>query len=180
MQITGEYIFDAPQTLVWQALQDPDVLASVMPGGEDFQEVAENEYAGNLKVKIGPVLGRFKGKIKLTDIVAPESYRIEVDCKGAPGFVRATGSLKLTGQEAQTHMEYEGDAQIGGRIDIDVAVAGSVDHKRNRCLRFDRRDQAGPAPGDQQVDPLLGLHELFGTRPGGVLDDLNGVSGQAL
>jgi carbon monoxide dehydrogenase subunit G len=116
MDVSGEYTFDAPQELVWQALQDPDVLASVMPGGEGFEEVGENEYQGNLKIKVGPVQGKFSGKIKLEDIVAPESYRLQVDGQGAPGFVKAEGALKLTGQGGQTHMAYEGTAQMGGRI----------------------------------------------------------------
>lgn len=116
MDISGEYTFDAPQELVWEALQDPDVLASVMPGGEGFEEVGENEYKGNLKIKVGPVQGRFTGNIKLTDIVPPESYHMEVEGKGAPGFVNAEGNLQLTGQGDQTHMAYEGTAQVGGRI----------------------------------------------------------------
>ena len=116
MKIDGEYTFDAPQELVWQALRDPDVLGSVLPGGEGIAEIGENEYEGDLKIKIGPVQGKFKGNIKLLDVVAPESYRMEVDGKGAPGFVKATGSLKLTGQGEQTHMVYDGDAQVGGRI----------------------------------------------------------------
>jgi carbon monoxide dehydrogenase subunit G len=101
---------------VWQALQDPDVLSSAMPGGEGFTEIGENEYEGNLNVKVGPVQGKFKGNIKLLDVVAPESYTIEVDGKGAPGFVKATGSLKLTPDGDKTQMVYTGDAQVGGRI----------------------------------------------------------------
>ncbi len=116
MDVSGEYTFDAPQELVWEALQDPDVLASVMPGGEGFEEVGENEYQGKLKIKIGPVQGKFTGNIKLKDIAAPESYRMEVDGRGAPGFVKAEGGLKLTGQGHQTYMTYEGSAQVGGRI----------------------------------------------------------------
>ncbi|MCA9969673.1 MAG: carbon monoxide dehydrogenase subunit G [Anaerolineales bacterium] len=116
MEINGEYTFDAPLDLVWQALQDPDVLSSAMPGGEGFEEVGENEYAGRLNVKVGPVQGKFNGNIKLTDVVDLQGYRIEVDGKGAPGFVKAEGRLQLTGQGAQTHMAYEGEARIGGRI----------------------------------------------------------------
>lgn len=116
MDVSGEYTFDAPQELVWKALQDPDVLSNAMPGGEGFAEVGENEFQGNLKIKVGPVQGKFTGNIKLMDIVAPESYRMEVDGKGAPGFVKAEGSLKLTGQGDKTHMVYEGSAQVGGRI----------------------------------------------------------------
>lgn len=116
MEVGGEYTFDAPQELVWQALQDPEVLASVMPGGEDFKEVGENEYAGKLNVKVGPVMGKFSGNIKLSDIVEPSSYSMSVDGKGTAGFVQAGGQMQLTGQGETTLMTYEGTAQIGGRI----------------------------------------------------------------
>lgn len=116
MEISGEYTFDAPQDLVWAALQDPEVLSNAMPGGEGFAEVGDNEFEGNLKIKVGPVQGVFKGNIKLVDVVPPDSYRMEVDGKGAPGFVKAVGGLKLTPQGDKTHMAYEGSAQVGGRI----------------------------------------------------------------
>ena len=116
MELKGDYTFDAPQDLVWEAVQDPQVLGSVMPGGKGFEEVGDNEYAGSLTVKVGPVQGAFDAQIKLMDVVAPESYSIQVDAKGAPGFVKATGELKLEGRDEQTYMEYAGNAQIGGRI----------------------------------------------------------------
>jgi carbon monoxide dehydrogenase subunit G len=116
MQIAGEYTFDAPQELVWKALRDPDVLASIMPGGEGFAEVGDNQYAGNLNVKVGPVQGKFQGHILLSDIVEPDSYTITVDGKGPQGFVKASGRLRLTPQGEQTHMAYEGNAQVGGRV----------------------------------------------------------------
>lgn len=116
MKVAGEYTFEAPQELVWKALRDPDVLASIMPGGEGFEEVGENQYSGTLNVKVGPVQGKFQGNIQLSDIVEPESYRIDVDGKGPQGFVKANGRLHLTPRGDQTYMTYEGDAQVGGRI----------------------------------------------------------------
>lgn len=116
MELSGEYTFDAPQALVWDALQDPNVLGAVMPGGQGFQQVGENQYTGNLLIKVGPVQGTFQGQIKLKDIKAPESYNIEVDGKGAPGFVKASGGLKLEARGSQTFMAYSGQAQVGGRI----------------------------------------------------------------
>jgi carbon monoxide dehydrogenase subunit G len=116
MDISGDYVFDAPQELVWKALQDPDVLGSVMPGGKGFEQIGDNQYSGMLEVKVGPVQGTFQGKITLSDIVAPERYQIEVDGKGAPGFVKATGNMRLEGRGEQTFMQYSGQAQVGGRI----------------------------------------------------------------
>jgi carbon monoxide dehydrogenase subunit G len=116
MEINGDFIFDAPQELTWQAIQDVDVLASIMPGGEDFKQVGENEYSGLLNIKVGPVQGKFTGTIKLSDIIPLEGYSIQVDGKGSPGFVKASGSLKLTAEGDKTHMTYTGSAQVGGRI----------------------------------------------------------------
>ena len=116
MEVGGEYTFDAPREMVWEALQDPDVLGKVMPGGQGFEQVGENEYAGTLNVKVGPVQGKFKGKIVLSSLVPPESYNLDVDGKGAPGFVKANGAMRLTDQGDKTSMMYEGTARVGGRI----------------------------------------------------------------
>lgn len=116
MDIQGEYTFEAPQALVWEALRDPDVLGTILPGGEGIEEVGENHYKGVLKVRVGPVQGKFKGDIQLSDIVEPNSYTITVDGKGAPGFVKASGGIQLTEKDGYTHMTYEGTAKVGGRI----------------------------------------------------------------
>lgn len=116
MEISGEYSFDAPRDVVWGAIRDPDVLGQILPGGEGIEEVGDNQYVGNLKIKIGPVQGKFKGNIELSNLVAPESYDIKVDGRGTPGFVKATGDLKLTAQGDKTHIAYAGQAQVGGRI----------------------------------------------------------------
>ena len=116
MKIDGEYTFDAPHQMVWDAVRDPDVLGQILPGGDGITEIGENEYEGTLKIKVGPVNGKFKGNIKLLNINEPDSYDIEVDGKGAPGFVKATGNLQLTGNGAKTDVVYSGDAKVGGRI----------------------------------------------------------------
>ena len=67
-------------------------------------------------MKVGPVQGRFQGQITLSDIITPQSYQIVVDGKGAPGFVKATGKMRLEARGNQTFMEYSGQAQVGGRI----------------------------------------------------------------
>lgn len=116
MKITGEYLFEGPQDIVWDALMDPDVLASALPGCEKLERVGEDEYEGALEIRIGPVQGAFKGRVKLSDIRKPDSYTMRVDGQGASGFVNATGHLKLRPENGGTHADYEGDAQVGGRL----------------------------------------------------------------
>lgn len=116
MDIAGDYTFDAPQKMVWDALQDPNVLGSIMPGGKGFEKVADNQYKGVLEVKVGPVQGTFQGEINLLDIVEPDSYQMQVDGKGTPGFVKALGKVRLETRGSQTLMTYSGQANVGGRI----------------------------------------------------------------
>lgn len=116
MKIEGDYTFAAPRDVVWPMLLDPDILASIMPGCEKLEKVGENEFSGILKIKVGPVQGKFNGDIKLDNITAPESYHIQVDGKGGPGFVKGAGNLRLEEENGNTVMYYEGDAQVGGRL----------------------------------------------------------------
>ncbi len=116
MKVAGDYTFDAPRDEVWTALQDPEVLAATMPGCDKLELVGENEYDGALNIKVGPVQGKFQGKIRLEDIDPPNGYTMLVDGKGAPGFVKATAGIRLTAEGAKTRLDYDGDAQVGGRI----------------------------------------------------------------
>lgn len=116
MKLEGAYTFDAPRDAVWEALLDPDILAKTMPGCEQLERVGQNEYKGALKIKVGPVQGEFQGQVKLLDINPPESYRLEIDGKGAPGFMKGVGQVRLEPRNSQTIIHYSGEAQVGGRI----------------------------------------------------------------
>ncbi len=116
MKVEGEYTFDARREEVWPILLDPAVLTTVLPGCEKLELVGEDSYEGVLKIKVGPVQGVFKGKIKLEDIEEPQSYTMLVDGRGAPGFVKATGRVNLEEEAGQTRMVYSSDAQVGGRL----------------------------------------------------------------
>jgi uncharacterized protein len=116
MKIEGSYTFAAPRDVVWPLLQDPYVLARVMPGCEKLDKVNDNAFEGILKIKVGPVQGKFNGDVQLSDIKDPESYTIAVNGKGAPGFVKGIGALQLEDDGGTTILHYQGDAQVGGRL----------------------------------------------------------------
>ncbi len=117
MRLEGTHQFAAPRAAVWDALMDPTVLAGALPGGEQLELVGENQYRAVMNVKVGPVQGRFEGKILLDDIVAPERYTMKVDGQGAPGFVAGEGLLELLEPDGGgTLLRYGGDVSVGGRI----------------------------------------------------------------
>ena len=115
MKVAGDYNFEAPVGDVWKALLDPVVLAAVMPGCEKL-DLVDDAYVGELNIKVGPVQGKFQGKVILSDVEEEKGYTMTVDGRGAPGFVKAKAAVRLTPAGEQTKMEYDGDAQVGGRI----------------------------------------------------------------
>jgi hypothetical protein len=117
MKLEGEYTFDGPREEVWKIIRDPEVLSTALPGTQSLNQVSENEYQGEMNVRIGPVAGEFSGKITVSNEVPPERCTLTVDGKGKPGFVNGTGNLQLIPQEdGKTLMKYEGEMQIGGRL----------------------------------------------------------------
>lgn len=116
MDVMGKYTFDAPRGTVWEALQNPIVLATVIPTCWGVERIGENLYTGTLLFKVGSMQGTFKGTIKLDNLVELESYDIVVEGKSLIGVVKVSGNIKLESQAGQTLMHYKGRAQFGGRI----------------------------------------------------------------
>jgi uncharacterized protein len=116
MKLSGEHLFDADRDRLWQALLDPEVLAKTLPGTQKLERTGENEYRGSLLIKVGPVQGAFDGGVKLFDLDPPHGYRMEIEGRGAPGFLKGIGRLELEARGAQTNLRYEIDAQVGGRV----------------------------------------------------------------
>lgn len=116
MKIEGEYIFDGPREAVWEIVRDPDVLATALPGTQSLEKISENEYQGEMQVRIGPVGGLFSGRVVISNETPPESLTMTVEGKGKPGFVKGTGNVQLLPQEGQTLMKYHGDMEVGGRL----------------------------------------------------------------
>jgi carbon monoxide dehydrogenase subunit G len=102
--------------VVWQAFLNPEVLAKTLPGCEKLEQVDENEYRGVIKVKVGPVQGQFQGSVSLTNLNPPVGYRMQVSGQGPAGFMNGEGDIKLEEQNGATLLQYEGTAQVGGRI----------------------------------------------------------------
>ena len=117
MEIAGEYVFHGLREEVWDLVRDPDVLSTALPGAQKLEKVSDQEYVGDMNIRVGPVSGLFSGRLLVSNEVPPESYTMTVNGKGGPGFVKGTGDVQLVDQgDGTTLMKYEGDMQIGGTL----------------------------------------------------------------
>ena len=116
MKIEGTHELRAKRERVYQVLTDPDVLRRCIPGCERLEKTGENTYAVTLRAGVGSIKGLFTGNVRLEDLRPPSHYRLVVDGKGQPGFLKGTGDLDLEEQGDVTIIKFQGDVQVGGTI----------------------------------------------------------------
>ena len=117
MDISGEFEIPASRQHVWEALNNPDVLAQCIPGCESVERVSDTELTAKMRVKIGPVKARFESDIVLSNLNPPESYTISGAGKGGPaGFGKGSADVTLDEVEGGTTLRYTASLHVGGKL----------------------------------------------------------------
>lgn len=117
MEIKGEYRIGASREKVFAALNDPAILQACIPGCESLEKLSDTEMTAKVRLRIGPVSAAFGGKVTLSDIDPPNGYRISGEGQGGvAGFAKGGAVVKLTQDGTDTVLNYDVDAQVGGKI----------------------------------------------------------------
>ncbi|WP_376792257.1 carbon monoxide dehydrogenase subunit G [Thermoflexus sp.] len=116
MRLQGSYRFKTEIARVWGALMNPQVIARLLPGVERLEPVGNDVYEAEMRLGIGPISGRYKARITLSEIDPPNHYRIRIQAQGPQGTVDANGVIDLTAEDGETVMHYEGEAVVTGLL----------------------------------------------------------------
>jgi len=117
MELTGETLIPASRQRVWEALNDPEILRQSITGCETIEKLSDTELTAKVTAKVGPVKATFTGAVTLSDIDAPNGYRISGEGKGGvAGFAKGGANVTLTDAEGGTLLSYSVDAQVGGKL----------------------------------------------------------------
>ncbi|MEX2642170.1 MAG: carbon monoxide dehydrogenase subunit G [Acetobacterales bacterium] len=118
MDMSGERHIAASKQVVWDALNDPEVLKQSIPGAQEVIKTSDNEFQAKVAQKIGPISARFSGVVTLSDIDPPNSYTLSGQGQGgAAGFAKGSASVKLDeATDGGTDLKYEVKASVGGKM----------------------------------------------------------------
>jgi hypothetical protein len=118
MQMNGQQQIAAPRARVWEALNDPAVLAQCIPGCQSLERDGDNRFVAAAEVKIGPIGARFKGNVALSDLDAPNGYTITGSGNGGiAGSAKGGAKVRLADAPGGgTLVTYDVDAEVGGRM----------------------------------------------------------------
>ena len=116
--LSGEYTLPVKREDVYAALNDPQILRKCIPGCEDLEQRDDGVFAAVVRLELGPLKTRFRGKVKLEDQDPPNGYRISGEGDGGiAGFARGGALVKLASNEdGGTLLSYEADANVNGKI----------------------------------------------------------------
>lgn len=114
MKIEGTYKIDAPRERVFQALTDPAILQKTIPGCERMEKAGDNKYNATLSAGVGPIKGTFATTVSIENMIPPSNYRLVVEGKGQPGFIKGSGDLVLEDENGASQIHYTGNVQVGG------------------------------------------------------------------
>src|SRR5205823_13035378 len=117
MEMSGVQLIPASQRVVWDALNDPEMLKASVPGCESIERTGDNEYQVQMVARVGPVSAKFKGKLTLSDVKPPDSYSIAFEGQGGPaGFAKGGAHVRLTPEAEKTKLSYDVKASVGGKL----------------------------------------------------------------
>jgi carbon monoxide dehydrogenase subunit G len=116
MKIQATHEYKAPPEKVFTALIDPVVLQKCIEGCEQMEKTGEDSYNAKLKIGVAGVKGNYTGKVQILDKKPPESFTLQAEGNGAPGWVKGTAKIKMASKGDGSELQCEADGQVGGLI----------------------------------------------------------------
>jgi len=148
MKILATYEFTAPQEKVFAALVDPAVLQKCIDGCEKLEKTGEDSYAAHLKIGVAGIKGTYVGKIRIADQKPPESFTLQAEGKGTPGWVKGSGKIQISPKDDGSEIRCETEGQVGGLI---AAVGSRLVEAAGKKMMDEFFRKLG-----QQLDGFLG------------------------
>lgn len=109
----------APIDEVWRFMMTPSDVVTCLPGAELDEVVDDRTFLGTVKVKVGAVMAKYKGKVRFTE-VDEGGYVVKMLAEGreaSGGMAKGTVSGRLRSlDDAQTEVVAEASVDLTGRI----------------------------------------------------------------
>jgi hypothetical protein len=115
IQIEETFQVAVPVDTVWRFLLDPHRVVTCMPGAELEQVVDEHTFEGAVKIKLGAITTRYRGRVQLTE-VDEAAHTVRMLAAG-----RETGGGTAKGTlTSQVRALPDGNTEVIAQADVDV------------------------------------------------------------
>ena len=119
MKIENHFVVDATCEKVWQAINDPTLIARCIPGCESVEVTEQGKFRATISVRLGTVNAHFNLVVEITEESPPCHQRSIM--QGEEGTrastLRAVNVLSLEAVNAyRTSVSFNSEVTITGRL----------------------------------------------------------------
>ena len=131
MEFDGKRIIKLERNVVWENLNNPDVLFACIPGCQTLSGSIDEGFNATIVQKIGPFSIKINALVTFQNVVPNKSYTIFGEGKGGlAGFAKGSSSVTLADIPEGTELSYLATASMGGRLaNLGSSIVGGFAHK---------------------------------------------------
>ena len=119
MKIDLEFTVGVPVDQAWGRMLDLKKVAPCLPGAAIQEEIGDGEYAGTMKVEIGPIAVGYKGTVKFEE-TTQRDHRAVLQATGRETRGQGTASAAIVSTLREdgdgTRVNVEADLMLTGRV----------------------------------------------------------------
>lgn len=116
MKIHNEFTVSASIDQAWNTMLDLEKIAPCLPGA-DIQDEAGDEYAGTMKIKVGPITASYKGTVRFEE-ADEANHRAVLQATGRDARGQGTASATIV----STLLEVDGSTKVN--VETDLKLTG--------------------------------------------------------
>ena len=116
MKLNGTHKFKASSTQVFNAILNPEVLKTCIPGCNSIEYLDSSHLQANVALPFPGLKGPYSFVINIANQQAPRYLELQVQRNGRGGSVNATSQINLTDEVDGAALSYNGNAELSGPI----------------------------------------------------------------
>ncbi|HEX6481961.1 MAG TPA: SRPBCC domain-containing protein [Ktedonobacteraceae bacterium] len=141
MKLNGSHKFKANSWQVFNAILDPGVLQSCIPGCQSVEYLDPNRIKADITTPLPGLKGPYRAVIHIAQRQDPNVLVLQVQRKGTGGSINATSQIQISDGPEGALLTYDAVADLEGPIAIANNPLGQGITKNSLKTFFDKLDK---------------------------------------
>jgi carbon monoxide dehydrogenase subunit G len=141
MKINGSHKFKATSKQVYNAILDPTVLQSCIPGCSSVAYLDSDRIRADIAINLPGVSGTFGAIIYIAERQEPNKLTLQVQRQGKVGSINATSEIDIADEADGSLLTYNATADLAGAVAIANNPIGQGITKNTLNSFFEKLDK---------------------------------------
>ena len=142
MKLNGTHKFKATSSQVFNAILNPEVLKSCIPGCHSIEYLDNRRIQANISTPLPGLKGPHGLVINIANQQAPRYLELQVQHQGRGGSVNAVSQISLNDEPGGSLLSYDANADLEGAVTLANNPIGEGMTKSTLGMFFKNLDKA--------------------------------------